>query len=380
VTAHDNSGRPDIFPLLGFDDLERLPDPPWLIDGLVPGNGLSVLYGPSGAGKSFLALDWAMSVAAGLPWFDHAIAPRIVVYIAAEGSGGLLRRATAWWRERGRPDVSRIRWLPEAVNLLEPTQVERARRTLATLPERPGLVVVDTAARTMVGGDENAAKDVGRFIASVDALREADAALVVHHTGKDGGSERGSSALRGAADLMVKADRDGRRVKLTCDKLKEAAEWSPLTLQLEPTAGSCVLSLTVEAATPDDLAQRVLAYIDEHGPTSQNDVERNVRGRNADVRAAVKALELAGDVHRIRDGLEVRPGRTGTHRTQANGGGASRAGEEDVVLPAEDAPHAQPAEPRPDTAPDDLGAEVFDLVARAERLAAEHADIAEAGS
>jgi hypothetical protein len=35
------------------------------------------------------------------------------------------------------PDMSRVRWLPEAVDLRDPVQVERARRTLASLPEYP---------------------------------------------------------------------------------------------------------------------------------------------------------------------------------------------------------------------------------------------------
>jgi RecA-family ATPase len=51
--------------------------------------------------------------------------------------------------------------------------------------------VIDTLARSMAGGDENAAKGVGEFIAAIDRLRGDHAALVVHHTGKDGDRERG---------------------------------------------------------------------------------------------------------------------------------------------------------------------------------------------
>jgi RecA-family ATPase len=192
----------ETFPLLSGDDLLRQPDLSWLIDGPVPASGLSVLYGASGAGKSFLALELALCVATGLPWLDREVRSGLVVYIAAEGQAGLGPRYRAWLTARGLETAERIRFLTDAVDLRDGHEVDRVHRTLATLLERPRPLVVDTMARTMTGGDENAAKDVGQFIAAVDGLREADAALVVHHSGKDGVGERGSSALRAAADLM----------------------------------------------------------------------------------------------------------------------------------------------------------------------------------
>ncbi len=77
-------------------------------------------------------------------------------------------------------------------------------------------------ARSMVGGDENAARDVGLFIDNVDQVRRryGAAALVVHHTGKDGKLERGSTALRGAADTLVALRPDDDELKLTCEKQK----------------------------------------------------------------------------------------------------------------------------------------------------------------
>jgi DNA-binding transcriptional ArsR family regulator len=169
------------------------------------------------------------------------------VFIAAEGAGGLHRRAEAWQvaRQRGDDPLDAIRFLPEAVNFLDPRERDRARRTIDTLAEPPSLIVVDTMARTMVGGDENAARDVGLFVDAIDALRnETDsAALVVHHTGKSGDDERGSSALRGAADLMAVLKPDGASVRLECTKAKDSEPFDPWTLHLESVEESCVLRL-----------------------------------------------------------------------------------------------------------------------------------------
>ena len=80
----------------------------------------------------------------------------------------------------------------DALNLLDPkTPGELLADIGIELPEayqRPALIIVDTLARCMVGGDENSAKDMGLFIAHADALRKETGAtvLIIHHTGKNG--------------------------------------------------------------------------------------------------------------------------------------------------------------------------------------------------
>src|SRR4051794_31851873 len=100
------TARAEPFELVCFDDLQRLPDPSWLITGVLPAGGLAVLYGRPGAAKSFLALDWALSVAAGIPWLGCPTEQGHVVYIAAEGKAGLNVRARAWWNAHNRPDLA----------------------------------------------------------------------------------------------------------------------------------------------------------------------------------------------------------------------------------------------------------------------------------
>lgn len=79
------------------------------------------------------------------------------------------------------------------------------------------MIVIDTLARSMAGGDENSAQDMGRAIAVADQLRDQfDAAtLLVHHSGKNvSKGSRGSSALLGAGDgyFRVEGDEHGNHV------------------------------------------------------------------------------------------------------------------------------------------------------------------------
>lgn len=348
-----------VLPLLTFEDLLALPDPSWLVDGLIPSSGLSVLYGRPGAAKSFVALDWALSVATGLPWFGRDVERRWVVYVAAEGRAGLKARADAWRQARGRPDMTQIRWLAEAVNLRDREQVDQIRRTLDLLPEQPGLLVVDTMARTIVSGDESSAKDVGKFIAAVDGLRGEMAALVVHHEGHDGGRERGSSALRGAADLLAKVERDGKspRVTLSCDKLKDAGEWDPIDLRLEESGESLVLSLIVEQLQlRDDLRERVLGYVRANGPASKRAIREAMKGRATKVDEALESLESAGSIVNTRQGWRPCPDVADTlgHASEgAQGRECVPAGGTPVGGPAGDTPHAGSDEACPPGGPHD---------------------------
>lgn len=306
--------------LLGFEELLNLPDPAWLIEGVIP-EGLGVIYGGAGTFKSFIAKSMAGCVATGRPWHGRSVNPGYVVYIAGEGRAGLKARVRAWWEVSGRPDMSRMRWLPEAINLRDRSVIQRLRTTIATLPERPKLIVVDTMARTLPGGDENSSKDVGEFVAAIDGLCRTR--LVVHHTGHDPSRERGSSALRGAADLMLKIERDRKspRVRLVCDKMKDAPEWPELTLLAEPSHGSLTFAL-VEKETPvDDLRERVLSFVTDHGPIGKRKVREGVTGRNADIDRALDALESDGLVSQSRSGWATCPDPAGTlghFDTQAN--------------------------------------------------------------
>jgi hypothetical protein len=220
--------------LVAFDDMATRPPPEWLVDDFLVAGSSAVLYSPPGAGKSFVALDVAACVATGTWWHGRAVTKGPVLYVAAEGTGGLPVRVKAWKTHNRMPWVEDFDFLPGAVNLLDPSQAG----TLAELTLQKGyrLVVVDTMARVTAGGDENSGKDMGLLVAAVAKLQAAGAAvLVVHHPGKDTGKGmRGHSSLQGALDTEIEAKPTGERtLSLVCRKQKEAMEFLPIRLSLQ---------------------------------------------------------------------------------------------------------------------------------------------------
>jgi hypothetical protein len=228
---------PPRFRLVGADDIIDSPSPSWLTEDFFTLAAFVLLYGEPGSGKSFIALDLALSIQAGITWQAgrRTTKPGTVVYIAAEGVGGLGNRIRAWKIGHSVDSFRNIWFLPTAPQLLDKDEIEGLIDTLCRLPELPVLVIIDTLARTTVGGDENSARDMGEFVAAIDRIRAAFGCtvLVVHHATKEGKFERGSSALRGAADVVIKTSKKGKtEVVITCEKGKDFPEFDPFTVVL----------------------------------------------------------------------------------------------------------------------------------------------------
>jgi hypothetical protein len=224
------------------DAILDLPSPAPLVAGMLDLDTLALLYGPSGSTKTFVALDLALSVATGTWWMGRAVEAGPVLYVVAEGLGGLGARVEAWQHQRQVWTCGDVAWLPMAVSLIDRTAAAALAELAAEV--KPRLVVVDTLARCMVGGDENTARDVGVAVEGAEALRRASGAcvLLVHHSGKDEtAGARGSSALRAAVATEIECRHAEGLTTLRQTKQREHEAAEPLRLTLVPVGESCAL-------------------------------------------------------------------------------------------------------------------------------------------
>ena len=204
--------------LFNESNLGEWPPVDWLIRGYLAIGELTVLYGKPDTYKSFVALDWACYLAhTGI----------LVVYIVAEGASGIKARIAAWKKRHGVSDLLNLMLMPSTVSLQKPESVETFIGAMREqLDNRdPGLVVVDTLARNFVGGNENSSQDMGMFVEGLERIRREflTAVLVLHHSTKDGKSERGTESLRAASFAMFELERvNQHQVKMKCDRMKDA--------------------------------------------------------------------------------------------------------------------------------------------------------------
>src|SRR3989442_7445683 len=263
------AGHRPRFHIYTVEELRQLPAPEWLLDQHVPESSLVVLYGPPGAGKSFLTLSWEMTIARGVAWLGHATRRGAVVHVTAEGGGAALgQRVDAYCDAHALTGPVDLLSVCEVVNLLDgeggpllahlEAWLDQHGAPSPAIPEHPAAFCFETMARMMPGGDENSAQDVGRVIAATDRIRQRTGATVIlqHHTRRSDELERGSSALRGAADTMSSLTDDDGVLILTCTKQRDALPVAPRRLRRVSVGASCVIEPAEGDLPPSTLSAR----------------------------------------------------------------------------------------------------------------------------
>lgn len=266
----DISAEPDITPppsrftFFQAADFASGPPPSWIIKNVLPKADIGIIYGDSGSGKTFFVLDMAVHIAVDTLEFSHWRGNKVhhgaVAYIAAEGAGGVKTRLKAVAQHYTIPLASMpIYVLGDAPNFTEAKDVKDVIAGLSMLPP-VSVVVVDTYASVMPGGNENSGEDAGRVIAHCKAIHRATGALVllVHHSGKDASKgARGWSGLRAAVDVEMEVLRGADEKRLaTITKLKEGKDdlegWGftldSIRLDEEDADGDAIMSCYVEPA------------------------------------------------------------------------------------------------------------------------------------
>jgi len=204
-----------VLPIKWAYDVTPRADANDFVEGFLGNGQLSVIYGESNCGKTFFATDLAFHIAMGKRWRNRRVDQGGVVYIALEGSFGLENRIAAFMKEY--PEDSRgmpFAFITTQINFLDPVgKLPSLVNTINMVSEQIGgvkLVVIDTLARAISGGDENSGQDMGLLVTHADMIRAATGAHVcfVHHSGKDRAKgARGHSNLRASVDTEVEISR-----------------------------------------------------------------------------------------------------------------------------------------------------------------------------
>jgi archaellum biogenesis ATPase FlaH len=224
-----------------ISEFENEPPIEWLVKNEIPKHSLTVIYGSSGAGKSFAAIDYAAEIAM----------KENIIYVAAEGLSGYYARYAAWLKHNGHKKPGKFNLFPKSLQILKPEDVDRFIEEASDY--KPAVVIIDTLSRCMVGGDENNQKDMGLFVYGCERIQRAldCTVIIVHHTGKTGDNERGSSVLRAAADMMIAVSNEEGLVKIACGKSKDTKPFMHRycrLLEVEITQnGQKVVSCVLEA-------------------------------------------------------------------------------------------------------------------------------------
>ena len=298
-------------PVLRASQLSAVPAQiPWLIEELWADQAVGILGGEPKCCKSFLALDIALSVAAGSSCLRrypvHRSGP--VVYFPAEDSLAIVRQRLDGLAAAAAVALSDLPLhVITAVSLRLDLPADRLRleQTLRTL--QPVLLVLDPFIR-LHQRDENDASHMAPLLGFLRQLQRQFhlAVVLVHHAKKDGGSLRPGQALRGSSELHGWGDsnlylrRHRDQLSLTIEH-RAAPSAGPIPLTLQKNGDALALAL-LELPPPShqdvlSAEQRLLqALAQSSQPISVHQLRQRCGLRMASVCQLLRDLRGAGRV------------------------------------------------------------------------------------
>ena len=298
------------------DALQPQPDTTWIIDQLFSAGSVSIIAGEPGSKKSYAMLDAAVCVASGQKWLDHDVVQCPALIVDEEnGQKRLSKRIGQTLRGHDAGEEVPIYYVTMAgLDLRGPCGVDTLHMLINVTHAK--FVVLDSLCDFAMGADENSVKDMQPLMHGLRSVAEAtqSAIVAIHHTNKNGGY-RGSSAIKGAVDLLLIAKNGGSDgcVQFSAEKSRDIDETS---LKFGAMArwygiGDTHFKLEVTESKPVSKAmspskQFVMDYLKEQGPTSSTalkaEAERvNIASPNA-IRQAIHALAKNNLIVRVDQG------------------------------------------------------------------------------
>ena len=266
----------EVVTLLNYYDYNTIKDVPeitWIVQDIIPNNGLIIVYGSPGSGKTFIVIDVCLHIINHMKWFNNAVNDAgVVVYLIGEGIYGIKKRLDSWSSYHNINSDNLIFFIPiSSINIWEEKNINRLRKTLTAFMESTGkkivMIVVDTLARAATGLDENSSRDMGMFLRNFEVIKEhfECSILFIHHKGKDESrGMRGSSSLLGAADTCIDIRKEhDNSITIKIEKQKDG-ENKTFNSRLVKHKDSLVL------CTNDDIISN------QHGATTEYTTATNI--------------------------------------------------------------------------------------------------------
>jgi hypothetical protein len=257
-------GEQKAFPLIAWKDIDFNIEEECRVEGVLPLVGLACLYGGPGSGKTFILLDLFARMARGGFWGGREVKQCPVVYVAAEGSGGIKKRIVGLKNvaaEKGLPADIPFHLVMVAPNLGAGNgDCKKLIADVEATGVQPGAISVDTTTQALAGADENGAgMDTLVVNATAIAVHFQCLVVLVHHTPvSDDERLRGKGSLGGGLDasIIIKREKGSMVAALIVKKMRDEDDGQAFTVNLarvvlgKTKKGREVSTLVVETVDP----------------------------------------------------------------------------------------------------------------------------------
>jgi KaiC/GvpD/RAD55 family RecA-like ATPase len=302
--------------LEGAGQLQDIPEPTMLVEGLIPQGAIIMIEGPSHTGKTFFAFELARAIATSQPFLGHyRVGPRGNTLVVEQDSPKVDAGRVAWamfrdqyeereylgfrddqpldgiafaWHQgldlwNGNDVASIIRAANEVeVHALEtdpvPTYDENGDQDgWEHITAGVKLVILDSF-RSLHTAEENDSTEMELIMQDIKWMRSQTGStiLIVHHENADGTRPRGSTAIEAAADMIFKVGRRKNSTLVTLQVTKGRIV-QPNGLQYQ----------IVTTKLEDGTLRKHVRFVKEIAPQGADEEEEKSGGSMGDMQALI---------------------------------------------------------------------------------------------
>lgn len=276
----------------------------WLVDALLPHDGVSLLVGSPKAGKSTLVRCLAATVVGEYPhWLDRAVKAGLVLHLSLE--------------ERTETVVEHYLALDapgERIVLIEdpwPKPKNPAAKLEALIADyRPALVIIDPLIRCVSIRNTNDYAEASEALDPYISLARRYKAhiLFVHHANKRGGEQgnevMGSQAIAGSMDTILSLKNNGGQRTIQAWG-RDGVEMPATQLALEE-GGWMVVTGTTQAIRAKTLQENAVEVLRESpAPLDKAAIQKLLKCRKQDLIRVLTTAVANGVINEMKDGRKT---------------------------------------------------------------------------
>lgn len=306
-TAQAGIPTPQKYDFISLGDLLDEPDEAitWILEGVLPTSGFSIIVAKPKVGKSTWSRQLALSVAQGNVFMNRQTSKGAVLYIALEEKRSEVKKHFILLGATGDEDLHvYVGNAPKEAQTWLTNEIQK---------RKPLLVIIDTLFRFVNIADGNDYAKVTAALTPLLTLARDHKAhlLVVHHARKGGGdggdSMLGSTAIFGSVDtaIILKRSEDKRTIET---RQRYGTDTEPTVLLFDEKTRAMSLGGTKEQDDTQKISDEILNFLlDQTEPCVEKIVEDGIEGRTGIKRKTLRDLFAKGMIQRIGAGKRNDP-------------------------------------------------------------------------
>jgi len=266
------------FQLLSIKDLfsKKFPKNEWIINNLVPKEGITIVSAPPGNYKTWILLRMAIDIARGEKLFrKYQCEKSRILIIDKENHPREIRKRLV---SLGASDDLNIRFMFDNNFLI--TKTDHKRQIIQLCEDNNIKVVIFDSLVRINNVDENSAQEMSQVFHEIKELCNKGLTIILtHHERKPGMNQTSSqNMLRGSTDIVasvnsvisIKKDIDGSILTLSQPKLREAREFEKFDLKIQASNDLLNFELMEIENKPTLKIDDVITQVLKHYPSGLN--------------------------------------------------------------------------------------------------------------